>query len=177
MTGSMPIGDYGTLTEPATLTIRRVLPGPVERIWDYLTRSDLRKQWLASGDMDLRPGGAFEFTWRNADLSDPPGRRPEGMAEEHRMKGTISEIAAPYRLAISWGSTGGVVFDLEQQGDKVVLTLTHHRVQDRSTLLAVSAGWHAHLDALVLRLDHRTVSSFWDSWSRLKAEYDRRLPA
>ena len=38
---------YGVLTEPATLTLRRFLPGPVERVWAYLTQSDLRRQWLA----------------------------------------------------------------------------------------------------------------------------------
>lgn len=177
MTKQAPMGDYGMLTEPATLTIRRLLPGPVERIWDYLTRSELRKQWLASGDMDLKVGGTFEFIWRNAELSDPPGQRPEGASEEHRMTGTITELAAPYRLAISWGSTGGVVFDLEPEGDDVLLTLTHRRVPDRAILLNVSAGWHAHLDALVLRLNGRKVTSFWDTWTHLKAEYDQRLPA
>jgi uncharacterized protein YndB with AHSA1/START domain len=177
MTDHRPMGDYGTLTEPATLTIQRRLPGPVERIWDYLTKSEFRKQWLAAGDMDLKVGGTFEFIWRNAELSDPPGQRPAGAAEEHRMTGTITELAAPYRLAISWGSTGGVVFDLDPQGKDVLLTLTHHRVPDRAILLNVSAGWHAHLDALVLRLEGRQVSSFWDAWSRLKADYDQRLPA
>ncbi|MCZ8183963.1 MAG: SRPBCC family protein [Beijerinckiaceae bacterium] len=177
MTKHAILDDYGTLTEAATLTIRRRLPGPVERVWDYLTRSEFRKQWLAGGEMDLKVDGTFEFIWRNAELSDPPGQRPEGASEEHRMTGTITELAAPYRLAISWGSTGGVVFDLEPQGDGVLLTLTHHRVPDRSMLLNVSAGWHAHLDALVLRLNGRKVSSFWDRWSHLKAEYDLRLPA
>lgn len=177
MTKHTPVGDYGTLTEPATLTIRRLLPGPAERIWDYLTKGELRRQWLASGNMDLKVGGTFEFIWRNAELSDQPGQRPEGASEEHRMTGTITELAAPYRLAISWGSTGGVVFDLEPQGGDVLLTLTHHRVPDRAILLNVSAGWHAHLDALVLRLNGQKVTSFWDTWTRLKAEYHQRLPA
>ena len=40
---------YGVLTEPATLKIQRLLPGPIERVWAYLTESDLRRQWLAAG--------------------------------------------------------------------------------------------------------------------------------
>ena len=177
MTRHTPLDNYGTLTEPATLKIQRLLPGPIERVWDYLTKSDLRRQWLAAGDMEMKLGGAFEFVWRNAELSNPPGKRPEGASEEHRMTGTITELAAPYRLAISWGSTGGVVFDLEPKGGEVLLTLTHSRVPDRSMLLNVSAGWHAHLDVLVLRLNGKEAASFWDTWQRLKAEYDQRLPA
>lgn len=65
--------SYGELSEPATLTIHRLLPGPVERAWAYLTDSDLRRQWLAAGDMELKVGAPFEFVWRNDELSDPPG--------------------------------------------------------------------------------------------------------
>lgn len=167
------LDNYGTLTEPATLKIQRLLPGPIERVWDYLTKSDLRRQWLAAGEMELKVGGAFEFVWRNHELSNPPGE----VMEEHRMSGTITELAAPHRLAISWGSTGGVTFDLETQGNNVLLTLVHRRVPDRSILLNVSAGWHAHLDVLALRLNGKQTTSFREGWLRLKAEYDQRLPA
>ena len=42
---------YGVLTEPATLKLERLLPGPIERVWAYLVDSGLRRQWLASGEM------------------------------------------------------------------------------------------------------------------------------
>ena len=35
---------YGQLIEPATLKIQRLLPGTAERVWAYLTESDLRRQ-------------------------------------------------------------------------------------------------------------------------------------
>jgi uncharacterized protein YndB with AHSA1/START domain len=38
------LDPYGVLIEPATLKIQRLLPGPVERVWAYLTDSDLRRQ-------------------------------------------------------------------------------------------------------------------------------------
>ena len=41
------LSGYGELIEPATVRIERMLPGPIERVWDYLTDSDLRAQWLA----------------------------------------------------------------------------------------------------------------------------------
>ena len=40
---------YGTLIEPTTLKIQRMLPGPIERVWAYLTDSELRRKWLAAG--------------------------------------------------------------------------------------------------------------------------------
>jgi uncharacterized protein YndB with AHSA1/START domain len=43
------------------LRIQRLLPGPIERVWAYLTESDLRRQWLASGTMQLQPGASFEL--------------------------------------------------------------------------------------------------------------------
>jgi uncharacterized protein YndB with AHSA1/START domain len=42
---------YGELTEPATLKIQRLLPGPIERVWAYLTEEELRRKWLAAGKM------------------------------------------------------------------------------------------------------------------------------
>ena len=77
---------YGVLTEPATLTIQRFLPGPIERVWGYLTRSDLRRQWLAAGEMEMKVGAPFELVWRNSELTNPPGKRPEGFGDEHRME-------------------------------------------------------------------------------------------
>src|SRR5688572_22374633 len=74
---------FGVITEDATLTIQRLLPGPIERVWAYLTESDLRRQWMASGDMELKVGAPFELTWRNNELSNPPGKRPEGFGDEH----------------------------------------------------------------------------------------------
>ena len=49
MTDLATLDAHGVLTEPATVEIRRLLPGPVERVWAYLTESELRRQWLAAG--------------------------------------------------------------------------------------------------------------------------------
>ena len=81
---------YGTLIEPTTLKMQRLLPGPIERIWAYLVESDKRRKWLAAGQMELKVGAPFEFVWRNDELTNPPGKRPEGFGAEHRMPGRIS---------------------------------------------------------------------------------------
>jgi uncharacterized protein YndB with AHSA1/START domain len=177
MTDLATLEAYGVLTEPATLKIQRLLPGPMERIWAYLTESELRRQWLASGQMEMKLGSSFEFVWRNDELMNSPGQRPPGASEEHRMQCQITELDPPRKLSITWGSTGGVSFELEPAGSKVLLTLIHHRVSDRSILLNVSAGWHMHLDVLAARATGEEPEPFWDGWLRLKGEYDRRLPA
>ena len=167
---------YGVLTEPATLKIQRLLPGPIERVWAYLTESELRRQWLAAGQMEMKVGAPFELVWRNIELTYAPSKRPDGFGEEHRLQSRITELDPPRKLAIAWGSTGGVSFDLEPAGDRVLLTVIHRRLPDRSALLNVSAGWHAHLDMLVARLSGEEPGPFWDRFSRLRAEYDRRIP-
>ena len=172
-----PLDAYGVLTEPATLTIQRFLPGPSERVWAYLTESDLRRQWLAAGEMEMKVGATFTFVWRNAELNDPPSRRPEGFPEEHSLESRITELDPPRKLAIAWGRSGGVSFELEPKGNKVLLTLIHRRLPDRETLLKVSAGWHMHLDILAARAAGKEPAPFWDGWSRLQKEYDQRLPA
>jgi uncharacterized protein YndB with AHSA1/START domain len=169
------IDAYGVVTEPATLTIQRHLPGPIERIWAYLTDSELRRQWLAAGAMEMTVGAPFTLTWRNDELSDPPGIRPEGFSAEHSLDGQITECDPPRRLGITWGSTGGVTFDLAPAGNRVLLTVTHHRVMDPEMLLKVSAGWHAHLDILAARASGQAPAPFWDAWLRLRDAYARRM--
>ena len=169
---------YGELIEPATLKIQRFLPGPIERIWAYLTESEQRRQWLASGEMQPKAGTAFTLTWRNDELTDPPGQRPSGFSAEHSMDSRITEFDPPHKLAFTWGESGEVSFELDQRGKQVLLTVIHRGLPDRNMTLMVGAGWHMHLDVLVARASGtKPEGSFWEGWTRLKAEYDRRVPA
>jgi uncharacterized protein YndB with AHSA1/START domain len=177
MTQPATLETYAVLDEPTTLRIERLLPGPVQRVWDYLTKSELRGQWFASGEMDLSVGGAVELIWRNDELTDPPGRRPEGASGEHRMQSRIVEIDLLRKLTISWGPGSTVSFELEGRGSDVLLTIVHRGVADRAKLLSFAPGWHTHLGLLAARLDGRRPKPFWDEIARLKDEYDRRMPA
>ncbi len=170
-------GAFGALTEPATLTIERRLPGPIERVWAYLTESDLRRQWLAAGEMQLEVDAPFELVWRNDELTSPPGRRPDGFGAEHRLQSRVLAVDPPHRLAFSFGDFGEVSIDLAAAGDEVLLTLVHRRLPDRAKTLSVSTGWHTHLDLLVARLRGAEPEPYWDCWTRLHREYDRRVPA
>ena len=114
MTGLKTDDGYGVLTEPATLTIQRFLPGPIERVWAYLTEGDLRRQWLAAGEMEMKVGAPFEFVWHNDELTDPPGQRPPGFSDEHRMESRITELDPPRKITFTWQRSGDVSFELER---------------------------------------------------------------
>ena len=93
------------------------------------------------------------------------------------MQSRITELVPLRKLSIAWNNSGDVTFELEPKGTAVLLTVTHRRLPDRSTLLKVSAGWHMHLDILVARATNTEPAPFWEGWARLQQEYDRRLPA
>jgi uncharacterized protein YndB with AHSA1/START domain len=169
---------HGTLIDAATLRIQRRLPGPIERVWAYLTDSDLRRQWLASGAMDLHPGASFELVWRNDELSDSPAERPEGFSAESKATCRFLEVEAPRRMRYVWPDVGEVAFELAPDGDDVLLTLTHRQLRGDTLILNVSAGWHAHLALLVARLEGaRRPPSLWKTWRELRSEYEERLCA
>ena len=177
MNPSASSSAYGVLTEPTTLMIQRVLPGPIDRVWAYLTESELRSQWLARGTMEMKVGAAFELVWRNDELSNPPSQRPTGFPEESRMPSRITELDPPRKITFTRMDGGDVLFELTPKGTDVLLTVTHRRLADRKNTLMFGAGWHMHLDTLVARATSGAPAPFWEGWARLHQEYDRRMPA
>lgn len=176
MNTSLQPNPYAIRRDPSTLTLQRLLPGTVERVWAYLTDGELRRRWLAAGAMSPVVGASFELVWRNDELSASPGERPAGFSEEGCATCQITELEPLRKLGFSWPGVGEVTFDLEPQGDEVLLTVTHRRLSDRATTLMVGAGWHMHLDILQALCEGRKPGSFWSGWVRLRADYEQRLP-
>ncbi|SOC24048.1 SRPBCC family protein [Stappia indica] len=169
-------GAHGTLIAPDTLEIRRVLPAPPERVWAWLTDSELRRKWLAAGEMTLVPGAECELVWRNDELTDPPGTRPGDIGDENRMTCRVIAVDPPRSLSITWGKASDVTFTLAPRGEGTLLTIVHARLPDRASLLGVSAGWHAHLGVLVSLVEGSKPAPFWDAFTALRTDYDQRLP-
>jgi uncharacterized protein YndB with AHSA1/START domain len=171
--------DYGVVTEAGSIRFERVLPGPIERVWSYLTESEKRGTWLATGEMELRPGGKMELNFHHADLSaekDPPAKFQK-MKDGVKTTGSIVRVERPRLLVFLWdGDTGQteVMFELSPQGKDVLLVLTHRRL-DRPTMLSVLPGWHAHLGVLEDRLREAEPRPFWTSFTRLEKEYAVRV--
>ena len=148
---SAPESDFGTILDGDSVRFVRDLPGPVERVWDYLTQGSLREKWLYGGDMPHEPGTEFgRFSWEG-EAGEPGGS----------FHFILRVYDAPRVLEYDWieGSTpegaittSHVRFELESVGDRVRLTLTH-RALSPGTFQSVAAGWHAHLDTLRAVLD------------------------
>jgi uncharacterized protein YndB with AHSA1/START domain len=172
-----PAGDFGTLTDATTLRLQRRLPGTLARAWAWLTDSELRRQWLAAGEMTLVPGSSFELVWRNDELSGSPAERPEGFSAESRATCQLLEVVPLQRLRFTWPGVGEVTWDLAPDGDGVLFTITHRQLPERRVALLVGPGWHSHADILRARAQGRQPPSLWASFTALRGEYERRLGA
>lgn len=171
------MSEYGVVTAPDTVRIERTLPGPIERLWAYLTEPDKRALWLAGGEMDVHEGGRVALVFRNSMLTGRYEKPPAKFAkhEEGSFEGRITACEPPRLLAYTWGKCSEVRFELTPQGNKVHLVLTHQRLPSRDDMVNVSGGWHAHLGLLADRLEGRTPATFWPTVERLHAEYEQRL--
>lgn len=171
------MNDFGVVTAPDTVRIERLMPGPIDRLWSYLTDSEKRRTWMAAGEIELRPGGRVEHMFRNSELTndDPaPAKYPE---QEYRSEGRVIDCDPPHRLSYTWDGNSEVVFELSAQHDRVLLVVTHRRLPNRGELVSVAGGWHSHLDLLQDLLEGRTPSHFWTKHTRIEAEYERRIPS
>jgi uncharacterized protein YndB with AHSA1/START domain len=173
--------DYPDVLSPTEIRFQRLLPGPIENVWFYLTDAKKRGEWLASGPMDLRVGGKVSLRFKHAELSPhqaPPPEKYRKMDDEgHRAEETITELDPPRRLAFTWGGTSEVVFELaSREGGKVLLTLTHRRLPDDAERTGAAGGWHCHLTVLAEKLEGRTPPAFWDLFRKIDAEYAGGIP-
>ena len=159
------------------LTFERQLPGPISRVWAYLTDSALRRQWLAGGDTIAGMGDSFELVWRNDELSASAAERPPGFADVSRATCLLTALDPPHRLEFTWPGVGEVSIRLAEDGNDVRLTLTHRHCPDVAWRPMLCAGWHTHLDILAAKAQGATPPSFWATWTQLRLRYTDGTPA
>ena len=177
------MSEHGVVTESGAVRFERLLPAPVEKVWDYLTRPELRAKWFAGGGIELRPGGAVTLHFRNSDLSAEREETPERFRkyEGVTMQGKVVRAEPPHLLVHSWveseGEPSEVTFELEPRGEATLLVLTHRKLSSRDLMLGVSGGWHTHLAILEDVLAGRPPRPFWSTHAQLEADYRTRIPA
>jgi len=163
--------DHGQFTGPAEVRIVRTLPGPIERIWEYLTNSEKRSRWFAGGPMELRQGGKLTLHFRHKNLA-PDETPPQDHKQYHdpgdSMDGVVTRCEPPRVLAYTFGDSGEseATFELTPQGKNVLLVLTHRA-------RGFGAGWHTHLAHLIALLEGAPPPPFWPLHAKLKADYEK----
>jgi uncharacterized protein YndB with AHSA1/START domain len=172
----------GEIIDARTVRFQRLLPGPIERVWAYLTEAEKRATWFAGGEIEPRVGGKRTLHFRHADLMQPGETAPEKyrqVVDGFASNGRVTRYEPPRGLAFTWGKEGAeseVVFELAPQGDKVLLTLTHRKIVSREDMVNFSGGWHLHLLVLEHVLAGTKPPRFWDTHAQLDAKYQRMIP-
>jgi uncharacterized protein YndB with AHSA1/START domain len=153
------------LQDDRTVQIERMLPGPLERLWDYLTKAEHLRTWLADGDVPLSVGGQVALSQQVEGVPIRTG----GI-----ICGTVTRIQAPTLLEYTWShqtdattpakAPSLVRFELEARGDEVLLRITHERLRLEDQAL-VATGWHTHTGMLEDLLQNRIPTPFLETFS------------
>ncbi|HEX7048501.1 MAG TPA: SRPBCC family protein [Gammaproteobacteria bacterium] len=174
------MNDHGVITEPGTIVFRRTLPGPIERVWAYLTESEKRGKWFAAGETELKAGGKVEFHFLHKILShEPTPERFKDMENGVSFEARVVECDPPRRLAYTWPTSNGgdnseVTFELTPQDDRVLLVLTHRKL-DPDNMTGTAAGWQSHLGILEDVLNDQPPRGFWTTHAKAEADYKRMI--
>ena len=122
----MKLSDTFQVTTPGALEIvmQRDFDAPPDMIFDALTRPELVQRWLLGPDgwimpvceIDLRVGGAWRYSWRNAESGC-----------EFGMHGEYREIVRPERIVhteIFGAGESLVTSSITAKGDTTTLSMT-----------------------------------------------------
>lgn len=169
---------HGSFTAPGEVRLVRLLPGPIERVWEFLTQPDKRARWLCGGIFEARPGGRIAFNMHHAKLS-PGETPPEKFKHVHdpgvTFEGRVLRCEPPRLLVHTFGGDDSeVTFELTPQGDQVLLVLTHRATgEDLPDLCNFASGWHTHFALLIAEIEGRPRPPLWATHTRLLAEYEQ----
>ena len=123
--------------------LERLLPGPITRVWDHLTRPELLPAWFGEqSSIEPRVGGAVRLM-------------------DGHIRGTVTQWAPPNRLSYTWNvfapgdgpdalsayPESYLALSLEPRGDQVLLRLDHMPVLERFEKQN-AMGWHTFVDIL-----------------------------
>jgi len=174
--------QFGKCIDDHTVQFERLLPGPVEKIWAYLTDGEKRGEWFAAGAIPSQVGENFELRFKHNDLSPnkapPPERFKEMNATGFISRERLLALEPMRRLVHTFGAEGPTVSEVEflltPEGDKVRLTLTHRKIPDRGYAVNISGGWHSHLSILQDKAEGKVPPPFWDVWRQTEHVYEQR---
>ena len=133
------MSEDGQLKRVCMVEFERILPGPIDRVWEFLTDPKRLPSWFGEGTIEPRAGGTVRL-----------------MGDHFR--GIVTQWKPPRRLiysinvfnpgeAESQFPESYLSQELALRGNDVVLTLTHVPVLERFEKQN-AMGWHTFLDML-----------------------------
>jgi len=137
----------------------------LERVWAALTEPELLVQWLASGQIEQRVGGAVKL-----DFAD------SGIVIDSK----VTALRPLHLLEYSWSGPEGpdrpTRWSLEPVGPMVrlTLTLTLPAVED---VARSCAGWAAHLEMLIAALAGIPIKFPFETFKSARETYRAQLAA
>lgn len=168
-----------TVIEPGTVKLERLLPGPIERVWAYITEADKRAKWLCGGRFELRVGARIRMEFDNNSLSSDKDAPPKYKGREKKgFDGVVTRLEPMRLLAHTWTWDSGdteVIYQLEPRGKEVLLTIVHRRVEGKDATASVMAGWDVHTGILADVLNGAEPRPLWKTHTRLEQEYGAAL--
>jgi len=167
--------QYGKFINRAEVRLTRLLPGPIERVWEFLTDPEKRARWFAGGICEPKVGGKNDLVFQHKNLSpteEPPEQYKQMNNEGFTMPSTILRWEPPRLLCYTFDDASEVTFELTEQGKNVLLVLTHRASgEDIPSIPGYASGWHTHFDLLLALLEGTPPPLFWSTHKRLKTEY------
>jgi uncharacterized protein YndB with AHSA1/START domain len=144
----------GEMSNAPCITFTRLLPGPIERVWSYLTDPKKLPTWYGEiASIEPRQGGKVRLI-------------------DGHIRGIVTQWQPPHKLVYTWnvfdaGAAEDAVseypesyptFELEPRGKDVLLTFKHLPILERF-IPQNAMGWHTMLDMLTDALNDRPVKA------------------
>ena len=131
--------NKGEIIAESAVRFVRILPGPVERAWAFLTEPTRLIEWYGEGSIEPREGGAVSLMGGHV-RGVVTGWRP------NRFLGYTWNVFSPGETVSQW-PVSYLEFTLAPEDKAVRLTLVHrpipHAMQPQTMM-----GWHTMLDLI-----------------------------
>ena len=165
-----------SVVEPGTVKLERLLPGPIERVWAYITESDKRAKWLCAGEFEARVGAKVTFQFDHSQLpgDDEAPAKYKDMDKKPPTHGVVTRVEPLRLLAHTWVWDSGetkVTYELTPKGKDVLLTVVHRRLTGTELVRGVLGGWDVHTGILEDLLRGVAPRPFWSTHNKLEPQY------
>jgi uncharacterized protein YndB with AHSA1/START domain len=150
--------DQAMATDDSSIFIETTFKSSIEKIWEAWTNPNVIMKWFGSdpegkglnAELDVRPGGSFEITFRDADLT------------EHTCSGIYDEVYVLRKLTFSWrwksepGVESFVILLLTPEGKSTRMQFEHKNLGSGSKH-NYAKGWQNTFSKLERLLDSNLI--------------------